>query len=350
MKILYAYNKTNRDNEYVGILAELTESLNKGEVILSREEFWNPTAHYDYVVINWPEYLFNWSVNITDQDLESLVQIFNYYKFQNTKLIVVLHDEYSHFGRLNNINKVFDFCYKEADVLIHLGMYSLNKYKKIYPESKHVLVYHPLFRNFNFLLTKENVRDNLKIKDNVFFITSPGAIRSKQEFDMVIDIFNQIKIKNKRLFFPRLAFLPKPYKLASWVDFKSLVYYYLFYFYYRVYKKVFWKHGYMSADELSEFFTASDLIILPRKDILNSGNVILGSQFNRLIVGYGNNNIKELLEELEHISLSVDADQWKKVITEDINEKNTSVLHFAENINTLYSDEIIKKQLSEIFV
>ena len=66
--------------------------------------------------------------------------------------------------------------------------------------------------------------------------------------------------------------------------------------------------------------------------------------------GVSDVNIKELLEELEHISLSVDADQWKKVITEDINEKNTSVLHFAENINTLYSDEIIKKQLSEIFV
>lgn len=347
MKILFAYTRKKISSEFILRFAELTSFLGNTEIVLSKEEFWDSTVKYDYIVINWPEYLFGWNVNLTDDNLEQLINRISYYKAKNTKIVSVLHDEYSHFGREVNLNKIFDICYGNSDILIHLGEYSKKKYQGIYKNAEHFIIYHPLFTSFNFSLEKDIVRKKINIQKNEFFIIAPGSIRGKNEFDLVIKMFKKINIKGKKLFFPRLDFLTKPQSFRTLMDIKSLIYYYIFFTYYRFFLNVYWKQGFLSSEKYSEYFTASDLVIIPRKDILNSGNVILGSQFNKLIVGFEISNIKEVLKSLNQIVIPICYDDLD--LTEIIKSKYKSKFNYSEYIKKKFSDDIIINQLSKIF-
>ncbi|MGB7500402.1 MAG: hypothetical protein WA897_11025, partial [Moheibacter sp.] len=57
MKILFAYDTTDHDNEFVRIHIGLLKELGH-EVTASLHEFWHPTTEYDFVIINWPDYFY----------------------------------------------------------------------------------------------------------------------------------------------------------------------------------------------------------------------------------------------------------------------------------------------------
>ncbi|MDR2122533.1 MAG: hypothetical protein LBP34_05345 [Flavobacteriaceae bacterium] len=345
MKILFAYNIVEHDNEYVSRMAEITRSIENAEVVSSLEEFWNPTRQYDFVFINWPDYLFNWRKDINEKDVQNLKNIFNHFKNQKTCIITTLHDEYAHHDRSDFRDRIFDICYIKCDYLVHLGEFSLNKYKHdpAYAGINHRLVYHPLFKKFDFQLDKQFVRKELKIRKKDYYIIVPGGIRHQYEFDYVMKIFKQLNLPHKKIMFLRSTTIKKPprkfnkefilFKIRELADKKI--------------RKVYQYYKFMETSMLSKYFEASDLVILPRTDILNSGNVTLGTQFNKLIIGPDAGNIKEQLEKYEHII--IDPSQIENIDFDGLIKEKDSIKSRKKKIHEVQSDEVIKSQLKEIF-
>ncbi|ASW75058.1 hypothetical protein IQ37_00330 [Chryseobacterium piperi] len=347
-KILYAYDLVENDNEYMERMVEISKTIENLEVVSSLNEFWKPTTHYNAIVINWPDYLFRWKRNISDSEVEKLQSLLEYYKKCGTKIITVLHDEYAHRSRSENRNLIFDICFQNSNILAHLGEFSQKEYSEKFKNLniKHKLLYHPKYKYFNFDLNKENVRKAFGFKPKDFIIIVPGGIRHQYEEDYVNKIFNNIKIKHKKLIYLRATHIDKPIKK---ITSRRFIFFKLKERYIQLFHKRVYKYKFLDSKILSEYFTAADLVILPRIDILNSGNVILGSQFNKLIIGPKIGNINEWLLKFNHISIlpsSVDNKSFSETIT-------TEIKHHLENQSkhteiSYITDQLIAQQLSDI--
>lgn len=134
-KILFAYNFISEDNEYVKRLYQITSLVENVELYSGLEEFWNPSREYDFIIINWPDYLFDWKRNLTDEDIKKIDSILDHYKSLKTKIINIRHDTYPHADKSKNAVKLYDLVNIKSDVIVHLGENSLSDYKIKHPNT-----------------------------------------------------------------------------------------------------------------------------------------------------------------------------------------------------------------------
>ncbi|MDN3605677.1 hypothetical protein [Kaistella yonginensis] len=301
MNILFAYDIKQNDNEFVRIHIGVLKNLGLN-VVASKQEFWNPTVVYDMVIINWPDCFFSWRTDISNEEVNLLNTALLQFKKSGTQILTFFHDEYSHFGRGSNLNLLFDICYGNADILVHLGEYSKKKYERIYSNATHYIIHHPLYEEFIVNMDKQKSRKMLGIKEKDILVIVPGAIRNKDEIDYALKVFKSLNVPAKKLIFMRTSYLQNPSKINSMIAVKSLLHWLFFKHKYKYIDKIIFRSGYMLTEEVSHYFAAADLVIIPRVDILNSGNIILAAQFGKQIIGTGKGNMAELLNFLgQHI-------------------------------------------------
>lgn len=303
MNILFAYNLSEAANQFVQMHIDILQQLGH-TVTASADEFWQPTTSYDRVVINWPESFFGWRPNITDEEVARLNRTLSHWKEKGTPLLTFFHDEYSHFGRSANLNLLFDLCYRRSDFLIHLGQYSKNKYNPLYPEAQHYIIHHPLYSGFRTDLGKDAAREKLRISGETYLVFVPGAIRKSKEMEYCLEIYRRLPVKNKQLIFQKTNFLARPPALHTFIDLKVWIYYLLQTNRFKIRENITFLQGFMEKPRLSAYFAASDLIIIPRTDILNSGNIMLAAQFGKPMIGSGSGNMGEVLQHLDQQTVS----------------------------------------------
>ncbi len=343
MKILFAYNLRKNDNDFVKIHVKLLSDL--GYVVVnSRKEFWRPTTIYDIVIISWPESLFGWKKKIANAEVAKLNHSIERFRSSKTRIFTFFHDEYSHLSRTGNRNLIFDICYGKSDALIHLGKYSRDKYQKIYNRASHPIIHHPLYEDFIFNLGGLESRQQLGIAGNEFLVIVPGSIRKHQEIEYAIKVFRSIDIPIKRLVFLRTAYLAKPQMVKSFAGIKSWFSYFILKAKYRYVERVFFLHGFMKAEKLSQYFSACDAVIIPRIDIMNSGNIILAAQFGKTILGAGKGNMKELLNFLMQTVIPRSRIPNPIILSNDLNEGSDRQLTIKRRIVEYAGDEVIIKQ------
>lgn len=328
IKILYSYNLIDNDNEYVSKMAELTSQVPDVQVTASLEEFWNPSQQYDYIFINWPDYLLGWKKNISDKELDLIATIILEFKKKNTKIIIIRHDIYPHSDKSSNAIRLYDFFNKESDIILHLGSYSLQDFKTRYFESQeqiHYIIPHILFENFNFSLDRKKLRSDYGLKNDDFFVFVPGNMRNYEEFKAGLKLYNKINKKEKKLHFQKVqtSFFP-PTEFSV----RCIVHYLKKLFLYRP-KNITYGFTYLDTEKISELFTISDLVLIPRLDNLNSGNVTLSAQFQKRFIAIESGNITE----------------WTNYLQQTLIPKND--LYNDQKINILEKDIDLAKKITQ---
>ncbi|ACU06830.1 hypothetical protein FIC_00363 [Flavobacteriaceae bacterium 3519-10] len=342
MKILFAYNITDQDNDFVSIHIEILHQLGY-DVTASLDEFWQPTKSYGLVVINWPEVFFGWKMNITDDEVAKLNSALLRWNAIETQLLTFFHDEYSHFGRSANLNLLFDLCYRRSDFLIHLGGYSKNKYTALYTDAQHYIIYHPLYTDFQTDRDKNISRQKLGVSQDTYLVFVPGGIRKTEEIDYCLEVYRRLPVKNRQLIFQKTNFLARPRALKNFTDLKVWVYYLLHTKRFKLRENISFLQGFMDKDLLAAYFAASDVVIIPRTDILNSGNILLAAQFGKPMIGSGSGNMGELLRLLGQQCLPPNFMHDQNITIPENNpvEIKQAVVRYANN-------EVIKKQWQQI--
>lgn len=92
----------------------------------------------------------------------------------------------------------------------------------------------------------------------------------------------------------------------------------------------------MTTEKISELFTISDLIIIPRINNLNSGNITLSAQFGKPFLAIESGNITEWTKQLNQILIPMKDLQSDQ----SIEIPNSSIGLQAEIVN-LSNDNII---------
>lgn len=263
------------------------------------DSYKNFSTDYQIVNIHWPESIFDW-LEPTDDQLKSLkTEIIKWKK--HSSLIYTKHDKERLKGATPNFTELFKLIEENTDVFIHLGEFSKGIYQKKYPQSRHEIVKHPLYEDSFKVYPKSIARERLNISQDTKVILAAGSIRTFEERKMVINAFKNLTADSKVLIsnnmrseikyeFPGRVFFKRFFNIRNYVVNRFKKKYqppqYLF------------SYGGVSEDELSLQVSASDVVMIPRINILNSGNLFLGLTFNKVVVGPSTGNITEVLRQL----------------------------------------------------
>ena len=263
------------------------------------DSYLNYKSSYAIVNIHWPEALFNWHEPSEEElvDLEERICIWK----KNSLLVYTKHDFERNKGTTKNFTRLFQLIEKNSDVFIHLGEYSKVYYQKKYPKAIHKIIYHPLYEKSFALSKKAEARKQLGIREEDLVVIAPGTIRSYVERDIVLRTFKCLQHDAKVLICTNVHAelrhdFPGRIMLKRFLDVKDILV--------KRFKRkhqppqYFFTYDMVSAKELSLKMSAADLVLIPRRKILNSGNVFLGLTFEKVIIGPDCGNLSEQLKEL----------------------------------------------------
>lgn len=263
------------------------------------DHYKNYSTIYNIVNIHWPEAIFDWVEPTEIQLIDLEKEIIKWKK--KSILVYTKHDTHRNKGTTLNFDRLFYLIEKHTDVFIHLGIYSKRLYEKKYPHAIHEIIYHPLFKNSFKIYPKTEAKELLKIKKDALVIIAPGKIRTFKERDMVLKSFKALPNKNKVLIatnmrtelpfdFPGRVRLKKFFDLQKYFKNKFKNKYHL--------PDFLFNYNNLNVEDFSLRMSAADVVLIPRIDLLNSGNIFLGLTFKKVIVGPAIGNIEEQLKEL----------------------------------------------------
>lgn len=286
-KILIA-SSYNSPNTYV---RSIVDELSKTDYITCDIKcFWESSSVYDIIHIQWLEELFNWN-EVTLKDLKMLNKRLFFWKSKGAKIVITRHNEFPH-RNLFLDKDLYEVGFSNADAVVHLGKYSLEKL-----ETKGTNVYIPHVNYFPLVDTvntkSARIYLNLPKKGNLYL--SFGVIRNDKEESQIIRAFQRIRTKEDYLLICNtLKFNKKPSYKHDF--FKRMKYNIQLYKYKKAH--VFFKRKRILNDELKYYFSAANVVISSRLNTINSGVIYMGFSFSKVVLGPDIGNIGPVLNQL----------------------------------------------------
>lgn len=297
MKVLIVFENKNVDNLFVPILCQGLQTTGI-EIESSVEKFWCDDTFYDIIHFQWPEEIVGWNNQYADK-VQLLEERIQFLKKRGTKFVYTRHNSRPHYYNATTY-AAYDTIESSSDIIVHMGQFSYNEFKNQYPKSNNVIIPHHIYENtYNENITKEEARKKLGLSPDKFIITAFGKFRLKEEISIVIKSFLKFKNKNKYLLVPRLLpFSPHTRHKNIFKRVASYILYYTSKFMCKLYSiKADCNDTIISNQDLPYYIIASDLLLIQRKRILNSGNLPLGFLFKKVVIGPDYGNIGEILKE-----------------------------------------------------
>jgi len=294
MNVLIAYpNNLEDDNLFVSTLAN--ELLNIGvNIKVGLDEFWNSKEKYDIIHFQWPNSLFqDWTP--TDVEIifleKRLIEIKN-----NSKILYTRHNSKPHYNQNKNVLKSYDLIEKYADAIVHLGSDDLENLKHNFNDKLHFIIPHHIYE-FNATITKEEARRKLKLPQKSFVVLTFGSYRNKVESDMVLTGFKNSTIKNKILLATRVQkfYIKKADRFSlKWIKNQIIMFKFKLW-------NIYTKEEFVSNENVQDYFIASDVVLIQRLEVLNSGNLFMAFNFKKAVIGPNTGNVGQLLKETGNI-------------------------------------------------
>lgn len=248
--------------------------------------------------IHWPEAFFDW-LEPTEKQLHDLKLWFEEIR-KSKHIVYTKHDLFRNKGNTGNFKKLFAIVEENTDTFIHLGEYSKDVYMKRFPMVKHHTIFHPLITCTFQNIDKKAARKLLNIDSESIVFIVPGNIRMDKEKEMILKAFKKVRERNKVLICinmrNELKFdFPGRVRLKKIVDVQKII------------KsrfqsshqppKFLFNYYPISEKELNIKMLASDIVLIPRINILNSGIAFLAASFRKITVGPETGNLTEFLKE-----------------------------------------------------
>ena len=143
--------------------------------------FWNEDAfNFDIIHIMWPHGILN---GHSAEELKNrLIELKNH----NIKIVVTCHNLVPHYNNNKEEISSYDICYSLSDQIYHLGNYSLNLYRKQYPNAQQLLLPHPVYDDkYTIIPSKKDALKKLNLSPKYKYVLCFGRVRAKEEIDLI---------------------------------------------------------------------------------------------------------------------------------------------------------------------
>jgi hypothetical protein len=298
LKILFATIPQPK-NRFV---SDLKDGIGKhADVVHDYEAFWKCDQDFDIIHIHEPEYLsyeIEGCMNHTDPMPKNLwkrlIQSLEYWK-THSKIVHTRHVQEPHVRIDDEFKKLYETVFSHCDAVTHFANYSIRQFQEFYPNFKRVVHHVIPHQNYTSLpnnVTKKEARETLNIDANAKVMLVFGMIKEREKH-LITTAFESIPHKNKVLLAPGWKTQRRPIK---WIRLREWVY-----------RWDLWKAkkndtfltnlGFIKESDAQYYLKATDVLLIPRIDELNSGNITLGFTFGLVVLGRDGGDIGEILRE-----------------------------------------------------
>lgn len=247
---------------------------------------------YDIIHFQWPEGIFGlFGHQVTDEELKRMNQRLVWLKEHGKKLFYTCHNLKPHTNKNENLLRLYELIYSNADYVHHLGNYSCELLQQKYPRARHIVIPHHIYDDvYSFSITREEARNRLRLPGNKKIVLSFGKFRNERERDFVLEM--QQALGRSVLFL-----MPGFYRetLHTWNPIKFIT---------RLYHTIRYKlkgirfcNEAIPDDLMQCYFCAADVVLIQRLDILNSGNLPMAFHAGKVVVGSDVGNAGQILCE-----------------------------------------------------
>ena len=321
MKILLAVNK-NCANPLV---KELSEKLiqNGLDVTVSDDEFWRCEKKYDIVHIHWPEALSNWKdYSFAENYFFRKVVLPHWQK--KSKVVCTVHNESPHTIKSKSTIEIYEEIHSKACGLIHMGRFSQDSIAMEYDRRnlEDIVIPHHVYNSFGIKIDRNNARERLVLSKNKKIVLCFGALRHLEEKDFLLSAFKDLD-GSFFLLAPSFGLVPRPgkrnfFKWLKWeVQNRE-----------RLFPKLRLTSSTVSDDEVNVYFSAADVVVIPRLKTLNSGNIPLAFKYGCPVVSSEYGNIGEITKETGNFTFDPDN---PKSLSKAINDSYNSRMKLSQS-------------------
>lgn len=287
MKILIV-SKYHSVNPFVSTIVDELLRMNIN-ITADTKEFWNNYKSYDIIHFQWPEEIFNWKKNINNSDLNRFIYIINDIKKSGIKTCITCHNLKPHITQCVNISYLYELLYSSVDAIFHMGKCSESIFREKYPHTKHFYLPHHVYNTkYRFDIDKIEARKKLNINLNKRIILAFGNFRNNKERKMILSLKEQLS-SNYLILTP--GFYRKKIKLKNPVQSINTI---LHRIYFKL-KGLKFEIGFINDYKTELYFSAADIVLIQRIDILNSGNLPMAFAAGKIVVGPAIGNVGDIL-------------------------------------------------------
>jgi hypothetical protein len=164
------------------------------EVVYGLNLLWtDEVLDCDIIHFQWPEGLFGlFGHQVADEELKRVNQRLVWLKEHGKKLFYTCHNLKPHTNKNENLLRLYELIYSNAEYVQHLGDYSCELLQSQYPNVRHVVIPHHIYDNvLSFSVTQQEARQRLHLPQDKKIILSFGKFRDNEERQFVLSIKNK---------------------------------------------------------------------------------------------------------------------------------------------------------------
>lgn len=266
------------------------------------DKFWQDDIfNYDIIHIQWPHMLLGNGKTTFD-----VFERLNELKKRNVFIVATCHNLEAHYCYDVNVKSVYNITYSTSDMIFHMGEYSRELFLEKYPNAVNVILPHHIYDTFySYFPNKNESCRKLKLRESRTYVLCFGAFRDEEEKEMAMYIGGSFKKRNIYVLAPsyeRIQYRNVYEKTKCRIKTKV-----------RMLTRHLICYGYANGKVPNEYtpyyYGASDVAMIQRKKILNSGNVPLAFLMGKVVVGPNCGNVGLLLKETGNPTFDVNDDK-----------------------------------------
>lgn len=290
---------------------------------------------YDIFHLHWPDYFFVRSIYKTFFRIIYFLLIICVFKLRKTKLIWTIHNlepHENHHPWLNyKIVGLWSYLIDGYTVMSEVSSTLARRKYPILKQKKMKMIYHSTYENYQNIVSKSEARKKFKIEKNSKVLLFFGNICNYKNIPLLISEFK--KLNNKK-FTLIIAGNVKCISLKKEIIKQSKK------LNIQLHLRFIFEH------EVQFFFNASDIVILPFKNILNSGSAMLALSFRRPIFCPNIGSLTELRLIFGFRTINTyskfDLNKINLIVNQSLPPKDSTL--------TLFSSKKLSYQLFEFYV
>lgn len=276
-------SKFNAGNRYVlELVSAVRKFTHDYQIYCEPKAFWSPNPSYGIVHIQWIEELFpDWEIS-SEQQLDELEKTLLEWK-KHSKIVLTLHNHIPH-SDTELMKRAYQIVHKHVDAVIHLDSWSEQRYLI----DKRAAIIPHLNYQYREQYGKRVARRYFGIEDEEPVILVFGAVRNDDEKERIINLQKAFSNTGVKWLIPRWQYSGSKFqKVIDKLQFKFN-------------KSLFVDNKWVGEHDVAYYFEAADIVLIPRGNVLNSGNLVLGYNFGKVVVGPSFGNVGAILSNTDN--------------------------------------------------
>ncbi len=296
-------------------MVDLNAALERHVVLThDHEAFWGMAGEYDIVHLHFPEYM-TFEIEhayihaLSDELIAEIEKRLQYWS-ERSVLVITRHNLLPHDAVSDPLwERLYETVYRHVDGVAHLAEPSVEEFKVRYANTEfvhghpaHCIIPHQNYASLPDWISRNAARRQLGLSVDASVLLVFGAIRSDSERSLILKSFRDLSVPRKVLL---ASCWRETLAKVSWIRLKYWLRD-LTRLYYRLHRKYRFNYGFIEERDIQIYLNAADVLLIPRFHVLNSGNLIMGMTFGKVVVGPDSLNVGHLLKTTGNVVFDPD--------------------------------------------